>query len=120
MQADNLFIDGSNLYIRAAYAFRGDKRPADGNDAPATFNFLRMLSKLVSELKPRRGQKNYAAANMHNMIGSKLSEKAKNMFPGYSALHNSLLIADDFISNLILFHEFQKQLEMQVETATLG
>ena len=56
----------------------------------------------------------------HNRLGALwMTEKEKQLFPGYAALRNSLLIADDFINNLIIFHEFQTHLQDKIESADL-
>ncbi len=64
-------------------------------------------------LLPRKLRKNRATAEQLNAGISDLTDKAKLDVPNYVSLYNSLLIADDFINTLLIFYEFQDQVERQ-------
>ena len=69
-------------------------------------------------LLSRKLRKNREAAEHVNAGISHLSAKAKKIVPDYVSLYNSIMVADDFINSLILFYEFQEQVEEQFSGET--
>jgi len=63
-----------------------------------------------SNLRPRKLGKKRDAAISLNIGGIGMPDDATDKISGYSALYKSLLIADDFIDNLLLYFDFQKHI----------
>jgi len=63
-----------------------------------------------SNLRPRKMKKKKERADAANTIHTGMPEDAVDKISGFSALYRSLLIADDFIDNIILYYEFQKHI----------
>jgi len=62
------------------------------------------------DLRPRKMEKKRLRAATKNINRFGMSEESATRIDGYSALYQSLFIADDFINNLILYFDFQKQI----------
>lgn len=61
-----------------------------------------------SDLRPRKMEKKRAKAAEQNLLRLGIGEEAAKHIEGFSQLYQSILIADDFISNLLLYFDFQK------------
>jgi HrpA-like RNA helicase len=61
-----------------------------------------------SDLRPRKLEKKRVKAAEQNLLRLGIDEEAAKHIEGFSQLYQSILIADDFISNLILYFDFQK------------
>lgn len=61
-----------------------------------------------SNLRPRKMEKKRAQAAELNLLRVGMDEEAAKHIEGFSQLYQSIMIADDFISNLLLYFDFQK------------
>jgi HrpA-like RNA helicase len=97
-------------------SFESVKMILSGYAWKAPISDLVTIAAMVNQgtfLVSRKLRKNRAEAEYRNAGISSLSSKAKQIVPNYVSLYNSLLIADDFINTLVLFYEFQEQVEKQ-------
>jgi HrpA-like RNA helicase len=61
-----------------------------------------------SDLRPRKMEKKRLKAAEQNLLRLGIDEEAAKYVEGFSQLYQSILIADDFISDLLLYFDFQK------------